>query len=262
MIVIKYGGHALPEPGSIDPALELIAQEHRAGKKLILVHGGGPQINAALSARGLGKEMVAGYRKTSPEVFAVVQEVLSGQVLRSIVNQLVHLGINAVGLSAADGEIVRAEKMLVNLHGALTDVGLVGDIKSSNPALLIQLLADGYLPVISPIGVDVAGQGLNLNADLVAGAIGGALKAERVLYMTDVSGIYRNWPDASSKIDSICVAELRSLAPSFSEGMIPKVKSAINAIESGAQAVRIFDGRDIAELRAALADSGGTLVVP
>jgi len=262
MIVIKYGGHALPDPGSVDPALELIAQEHREGKKIVLVHGGGPQINAALAVRGLGKEMVGGYRKTSPEVFAVVQEVLSGQVLRSIVNQLIHLGVNAVGLSAADGETIRAEKMHVEVDGTLTDIGLVGDVKNSNPALLKQLLADGYLPVISPIGVDTNGQGLNLNADLVAGVIGGALGAERVLYMTDVSGIYRNWPDANSKIDSICVDELRSLAPLFSEGMVPKVKSAINAIESGAQAVRIFDGRNISELRAALADSGGTLVVP
>lgn len=262
MIVIKYGGHALPEPGAIDPALELIAHEFTTGEEIVIVHGGGPQINAALALRGLDKEMIGGYRRTSPEVFEVVQEVLSGQVLRSIVNQLVALGVNAIGLSAADGETVRAEKMLVNVDGTPTDIGLVGEVISTNPALLRTLIAERYLPVISPIGVSADGQGLNLNADLVAGALGGALSAERVLYMTDVEGIYRNWPDVNSKIDSICADELQSLLPTFTEGMIPKVTSALSAIASGAQAVRIFNGKTLSGLQAALADTGGTLVVP
>lgn len=262
MILIKYGGHALPQPGSVDPALELIAHEHNSGKKIILVHGGGPQINAALALRGLGKEMIAGYRKTTPEVFQVVQEVLSGQVLRSIVNQLISLGVNAVGLSAADGEMIRAERMQVQVDGAATDIGLVGEVVSANPALLNELLDSGYLPVISPIGVSAKGEGLNLNADLVAGALGGALGAERILYMTDVAGIYREWPNLDSKIDSISANELAGLLPTFTEGMIPKVTSALHAIEAGARAVRIFDGREISSLKNALADIGGTLVIP
>lgn len=262
MILIKYGGHALPEPGEVDPVLGLVADLHKSGEKIVLVHGGGPQINAALDRLNLGKEMVGGYRKTSPEVFAVVQEVLSGQVLRSIVNQLIASGVNAVGLSASDGETIRAQKTLVDVDGTPTDIGLVGEVVSTNPALIQGLLHSGYLPVISPVACDTSGQGFNLNADLVAGALGGALSADRVLYMTDVAGIYRNWPDASSLIDSICAEELASLLPTFADGMVPKVKSALHAIESGAKAVRIFNGKDIKAVQDALADKGGTVVVP
>jgi acetylglutamate kinase len=260
MIVIKYGGHALPEPGSVDPVLELIAQEFRAGRKLVLTHGGGPQINAALSQAGLVKEMVGGYRKTTPEVFEIVQEVLSGKVLRTIVNQLIALGVDAVGLSAADGSMIRAKQMSVTVDGLSTDIGLVGDIDVTDPTLLTLLLSAGKLPVISPIGVSTDGQGLNLNADLVAGALGGALQAECVLFMTDVSGIYRNWPDQSSLIEEISAAELTSIAPSFAQGMAPKVKAALAALSHGAQTVRIFDGRTGENLRLAFAGKGGTLV--
>ena len=260
MIVIKYGGHALPEAESNDPILELIAARHNVGEKIILTHGGGPQINSALALRGLGKEMIAGYRKTTPEVFEIVQEVLSGRVLRTIVNHLISLGINAVGLSAADGEMVRASRMSVEVDGIATDVGLVGDIASTNPALLLSLCEAGYLPVISPIGVDRNGQGLNLNADLVAGAIGGALGAEAVIFMTDVEGIYRNWPDKDSLITEISAQELADLAPTFADGMIPKVKSALAALQAGAKSVRIIDGREASHLADAFAGIGGTLV--
>ena len=262
MIVIKYGGHVLPEAGAIDPVLQLIAQEHKSGRKIILTHGGGPQINAALSKHGIAKEMVGGYRKTTAEVFEIVQEVLSGKVLRTIVNQLIAAGVDAVGLSAADGSLIRAEKMTVNVDGVARDIGLVGDIAQTDPSILHSLISLGKLPVISPIGVSTTGQGLNLNADLVAGAIGGAMEAESVLFMTDVAGIYRNWPDESSLISDISATELTKLSPTFAEGMVPKVKAALAAIESGAQSVRIFDGRNVAHLRDALNGSGGTLVRP
>ncbi len=262
MIVIKYGGHALPINGEPDTSLALLARKYQDGQKLVLVHGGGPQINAALATRGLVGEMLGGYRKTTPEIFEVVQEVLSGQVLRSIVNQLIGLKVNAVGLSASDGELIRAKQMSVEINGNLVDIGLVGEVVATKPDLLESLLQLGYLPVVSPIGVDESGQGLNLNADLVAGAVGGALKADRVLYMTDVDGIYRSWPDKSSLIDSISAAELEALLPTFTEGMIPKVTSALSALKAGAQAVRIFNGKDLVALERALSDTGGTLVLP
>jgi len=260
MIVIKYGGHALPEFGASDPVLELIAREYRNGRELVLTHGGGPQINAALSKLGIAKEMVGGYRRTTTEVFQVVQEVLSGQVLRTIVNSLIGLGVDAVGLSAADGSLIRAEKMTVDVAGVPTDIGLVGDISETNATILKAILSLKKLPVVSPIGVSTTGQGLNLNADLVAGAIGGAMKAECVLFMTDVPGIYRNWPDASSLIETISSTDLAELAPTFAEGMAPKVKAALSALSNGAQSVRIIDGRDAANLASAFAGMGGTLV--
>lgn len=260
MIVIKYGGHALPEPGVSDPILELIAAYHASGKKVILVHGGGPQINAQLKIYGIDSEFVGGYRKTTHETFAIVQQVLSGGVLRTMVNQLIALGRDAIGLSASDGSIIRAKVMQPIVDGVAQDIGLVGEIDAVNPHLLDHLLGNGYLPVISPIGVDRGGKGLNLNADLVAGAIGGALSADQVIFMTDVPGILRNYPDPNSLIAEIGIDELKTLLPTFAEGMIPKVESAIAAIEEGAALARIIDGRDASNLEKALQGFGGTVV--
>lgn len=262
MIVIKYGGHALPEAGAVDPILAHIANCHKAGEKLVLVHGGGPQINAELKAHDIQSEFVGGYRKTTPETFEIVQRVLSGGVLRTLVNQLIGAGVNAIGISAADGSTIRATTMKPIVDGVASDIGMVGQISAVNPVLLNQLLQADYLPVVSPVACDDFGNGLNLNADLVAGALGGALTSDQVIFMTDVSGIYRNYPDPASLIETISVAELKELLPTFSEGMIPKVESAISAIEAGANSARIIDGRDIKNLVAALDSQGGTLVTP
>ena len=253
MIVIKYGGHALPKDGSTDPSLALIAQEFKKGGKFVLVHGGGPQINSELTLHGIVPEMVNGLRKTTPEVFAVVQKVLSGDVLRGIVNQLIGLGVNAIGLSSGDGALIRAQQTQYEL-------GLVGEVATVNTKILEDLISAGYLPVISPIGVSAEGKGLNLNADLVAGEIGGSLKAEKVLFMTDVAGIFRNWPDVSSLIDKIDLNELIEIAEIFKEGMAPKVKALITAVQSGAQSAYVFDGRSAENLRKAIHGELGTKV--
>lgn len=254
MIVIKYGGHALPKDGSADPALAVIAAEFKHGKKFVLVHGGGPQINAELELHGIKPEMVNGIRKTSPEVFNVVQKVLSGEVLRNIVNQLISLGVNAVGLSSGDGSIIRARKQIGEL-------GQVGDIEKVDPKLLNELLDSGFLPVISPIGVASDGTGLNLNADTVAGEIGGALNAEKVLFMTDVAGVYKNWPDESSLIDEISYSELSAISSDFKEGMAPKVKALLTSVSKGATSAYVFDGRSAANLQKAIHGDIGTKVV-
>jgi len=258
MIVIKYGGNALPSDNSTDPVLEAIADAFLDGEQIVLVHGGGPQIDAALTEKGLGKEKIAGYRLTSEQVF--VQSVLSGQVLRSIVNYLIGSDVNAVGLSASDGGLIRARKFKPVVDGKAVDIGFVGEVADVNPMILESLITEGYLPVISPVAADENGIGYNVNADLVAAAIGGALRADSVIFLTDVAGIYRNWPDQSSLISEITIEELREIAPSFSEGMIPKVTAAIKAIDSGAFAVRITDGTDLGCVLDALDDRGGTLV--
>ena len=252
--VFKYGGHALPKNGEVDPTIDFLAKQIQAGERLILVHGGGPQINQELAVHGIESEMVNGFRKTTPEVFEVVQRTLSGEVLRTIVNGLIAAGVNAVGISAADGELIRAKVKDPAL-------GLVGEIESVNPNLLLKLLESGYTPVVSPVGVNRAGEGLNLNADLVAGAIGGAVQAQCVYFATDVSGIYRNWPDEESMIDAISAGELSSLAKNFSGGMIPKAQAVLNAVNSGSKSARVFDGRDWKNVELALAGKVGTLVV-
>ena len=262
MIVIKYGGHALPRAGTPDAILKVIADFHKSGKKVVLVHGGGPQVDAELDIHGIKTEMVSGYRSTTPEVFEVVQKVLSGQVLRTLVNQLIGYGANAVGLSAGDGATVRAEKMHPVVDGIALDIGLVGDVAKTDPKLLSVLLDSDFLPVVSPVAVSTDGQGLNLNGDLAAGAVGGALKADEVIFMTDVPGIYRNYPDADSLIQNISAKELAELQPSFASGMIPKSKAALATLSAGAKQVRVIDGRNHENLLMALQGQGGTVVTP
>lgn len=253
MFVFKYGGHAIPEGASVDPSIEYLAKLIKSGVKMVVVHGGGPQINRELEIHGIKSEMVGGFRKTTPEVFEVVQRTLSGEVLRNLTNLFISQGINAVGISAGDGNLIRAKN-------EKPELGLVGVVSAVNPDLLKNLMAQGITPVVSPIAVNSEGLGLNMNADLIAGAIGGALSAEAVLFSTDVSGIYRNWPDETSLIESIDLKELSIIATEFEGGMIPKAQAAINALSSGAKSVRIFDGRNVANLIAAFEGNVGTLV--
>ena len=254
MIVFKYGGHAISEKEQRDPILGLLAKAIASGERIVLVHGGGPQINRELEIHGIKSEMLSGLRRTTPEVFAVVQRTLSGEVLRNLVNQLVGFGVNAIGISAGDGNLIRAE--ITN-----PELGLVGEVSDIDISLLLTLLNEGLTPVISPVGVTREGIGVNMNADLVAGAIGGAMAADSVLFSTDVAGIYRNWPDVDSVIDVIEVDELIKIARGFEGGIIPKAQSAIRAIKAGAKSVRVFDGRSVAGVQGALANTGGTLVV-
>ena len=176
-------------------------------------------------------------------------------------NYLIGSDVNAVGLSASDGGLIRVKKFKPSVDGKQVDIGYVGEVCDTNPMILESLITEGYLPVISPIATDHDGIGYNVNADLIAAAIGGALRADSVLFLTDVDGIYRNWPDKSSIIDEISVEDLKSIQNSFTDGMIPKVKAAINAIDSGAFSVRITNGTKLDAVLDALDNRGGTVVV-
>ena len=255
MILLKYGGNAISDGQGIDPVLSLLSKQIKAGKKIVIVHGGGPAINKELEIHGVKSEMIRGLRKTTPEVFEVVQRTLCGEVQRKLVNQLIVLGVNAVGLTAGDGDVTRAKI-------SKPELGLVGEVVSVNPDYLIAQMDLGITPVISPISITNDGQAVNMNADVIAGAIGGALKVDSVLFSTDVSGIYRNWPDKDSLIQSISINELSEISMTLEGGMIPKAESAINAIKSGAKKVQIFDGREISSVELALQGEGGTLVTP
>jgi len=255
MILFKYGGHAISDDQGIDPVLSILSKQIKAGKKIVIVHGGGPAINKELEIHGVKSEMIGGLRKTTPEVFAVVQRTLCGEVQRKLVNQLIALGVNAVGLTAGDGDVIRAKI-------SKPELGLVGEVVSVNPDYLIAQMDLGITPVISPISITTDGQAVNMNADIIAGAIGGALKVDSVLFSTDVSGIYRNWPDKDSLIQSISVNELSEISKTLEGGMIPKAEAAINAIKSGAKKVQIFDGRKVSSVELALQGEGGTLVSP
>ncbi len=229
-----------------------LANFWNSGERLVVVHGGGPAIDAQLKIEGVASDFVDGFRVTTAEVMKVVESVLTGTVLRSVVNSLKLAGLPAVGITGNDGGLLEVG---VKEGGRF---GQVGDVVSVNPRIISTLLGEGYLPVISPVSRDRNGLALNVNADLVAGAIAGAMSAEQVIFMTDVAGIYRSWPDKDSLIEKITAAELSEMT--FTEGMIPKVAAVVSAIKSGAKSARIIDGRNFDAFKEALVGEGGTWV--
>ena len=249
MIVIKFGGHAMSD----DPLwMREIKSGWQDGARYVIVHGGGPQIDQQLKNEGITSEFVGGFRITTPAVMKVVEAVLTGTVLRSVVRSLQKVGLPAVGITGSDGGLL---DVALKNDGAL---GLVGEVKRVNPELLRTLIDAGYLPVVAPVSNSQEGTALNINADLAAGAIAGALNADETLFMTDVPGIYRNWPDKSSMIEEISIEDLAKLK--FADGMVPKVAAAIHAVKSGARSARIIDGLSVEAFRGALAGKGGTWV--
>jgi len=250
MIVIKFGGHAMGQ-NSADWMREL-ALRFKAGERFVIVHGGGPQIDQELKVRNIEKKMINGFRYTDSETMKVVEMVLTGTVLRSVVRSLIKAGLPAVGITGSDTGLLEVD------YKDKDKLGLVGVVNKVNPKLLHDLLDMGYLPVVAPVANDSNGTALNINADLAAGAIAGALRATQMLFLTDVPGIYANWPDQSSLIKSIGVQQLKDIT--FTEGMVPKVEAAINAIESGALSSRVIDGNSIESFVSALNGEGGTWV--
>ena len=259
MIVVKFGGHAMQdENGAFAKA---IASAQHDGVALVIVHGGGPQIDAALKEEQLNSEFIGGFRVTTPEIFEVVERVLANEVGPAVAKALQKAGVNAVALSGRTSESLIAEPLRQLVDGTPADLGLVGVITAVNPQAIKNALKGGQVPVISPIAVDESFKsGLNVNADLAAAAIAGALDAQCLIIMTDVAGIYRSWPDTASLISEITATELNAIKGTFAQGMAPKVQACLDAIKGGASAVRIIDGTDPSAFAAALGNNGGTLV--
>ena len=260
MIVVKFGGHAMKdENGNFAKA---ISAALATGEKVVVVHGGGPQIDAALKAKQVESHWIGGFRVTTQEIFDVVEDVLVNQVGHQVAATLSKSGIKAQAISARALPTVIAQRRTSLIDGTPADLGYVGEVQSVNPAQLLQLLEQGIVPVVAPVSSDVdLKTGLNVNADFAAAAIAASLEASALIVMTDVAGIYRNWPDKSSLIESICAEELESIKATFAEGMAPKVQAALDALSFGAKAVRIIDGTDPDSFASALAGTGGTLVV-
>ena len=260
MIVIKFGGHAMTdEHGGFAKA---IAEAISSGVTPVVVHGGGPQIGEALKAAGIESSFIGGFRVTTPETFTVVERVLAGEVGPSVAQSLKEHEVNAVAISGRTSGTLVATALTTLVDGTPADLGLVGVVTSVNPKAVNDLVSTGSVPVISPIATSEDGtHGFNVNADLAAAAIAGALDAQWLIIMTDVEGIYRSWPDKSSLIGSISAEELDSIKGSFAEGMAPKVQACLEAIEAGAKAVRIIDGTNPSALKDALLGVGGPVVV-
>ena len=238
-----------------------IASAQHDGVALVIVHGGGPQIDAALKEEEITSEFIGGFRVTTPEIFEVVERVLANEVGPAVAKALQKAGVNAVALSGRTSESLIAEPLRQLVDGTPADLGLVGVITAVNPQAIKNALKGGQVPVISPIAIDESFKsGLNVNADLAAAAIAGALDAQCLIIMTDVPGIYRSWPDTYSLISEITATELNAIKRTFAQGIAPKVQACLDAIKGGASAVRIIDGTDPSAFAAALGNNGGTLV--
>ena len=260
MIVVKFGGHAMKdENGNFARA---ISAAQKVGEQVVVVHGGGPQIDAALKAKGIVSTWIGGFRVTTQEIFDVVEDVLVNQVGNEVAATLGKVGIEAQAMSARTLPTVIANRRTQLIDGTPADLGLVGNVQRVNPSALLELLEQGIVPVVAPVSSDEdLKTGLNVNADFAAAAIAASLGASSLIVMTDVAGIYRNWPDKDSLIDSISASELEAIKAGFAEGMAPKVQAALDALSLGAKAVRIIDGTDPYSFASALAGTGGTLVV-
>lgn len=248
IIVIKYGGHAMVDEDLKRAFAKDIVLMKYVGIKPIIVHGGGPQISRVMERMGLKPVFVEGQRVTDEETMDVVEMVLVGTVNKSIVSLINQAGGKAVGLSGRDGNLIEVEKMTIYRYTGedrppeIIDIGRVGKVSKVNPEILFTLIESDFIPVIAPVGVGPEGYAYNVNADLVAGAIAGSLKAEKLIYLTDVEGVKDENGTLLSTIFISQVEELidRGIARG---GMIPKLKSARKALLSGVNKVHIIDGR-------------------
>jgi acetylglutamate kinase len=266
LVVIKYGGNAMVDDALKAAFAEDVAFLRFAGLRPVVVHGGGPQIKAMLDRVGLPSEFKGGLRVTTPEVMDVVRMVLTGQVGRELVGLLNQHGPIAVGLSGEDAGLLGARRRGAVVDGEEVDLGLVGDVESVNPSAIIDILDAGRVPVVSTVApdLDVDGQVLNVNADTAAAAIAVALKAEKLVVLTDVEGLYADWPASSEIISQIDVEALATLLPSLSSGMVPKMEACARAVEGGVTSAHVLDGRvpHALLLEVFTSEGIGTMVVP
>lgn len=266
LVVVKYGGNAM-----VDARLKAaFAQDmvflRQVGLRPVVVHGGGPQINAMLDRLGIASEFKGGLRVTTPEAMEVVRMVLTGQVSRELVGLINAHGPVAVGLSGEDGGLLGAERRHAIVAGEPVDLGLVGDVVQVDPRAVEDLLQAGRIPVVSTIAPDKDDptQVLNVNADTAASALAVALGAKKLIVLTDVEGLYTSWPDRGSLVERITAPELAQLLPGLESGMVPKMEACLRAVEGGVAAATVIDGRQPHSvlLEVFTTRGNGTMVVP
>ncbi|HEY8373488.1 MAG TPA: acetylglutamate kinase [Pseudonocardiaceae bacterium] len=263
-VVIKYGGNAMVD----DELKRAFAQDmvflRLAGLRPVVVHGGGPQIGAMLDRLGIASEFRAGLRVTTPEAMDVVRMVLVGQVGRELVGLINQHGPYAVGISGEDAHLFTAERRQAVVDGEPVDLGLVGDVVEVNPGAVLDIVSAGRIPVVSTVAPDADGVVHNVNADTAAAALAVALRAEKLVVLTDVEGLYANWPDRSSLISRIEADELERLLPSLASGMVPKMEACLRAVHGGVPSAHVIDGRLAhSVLLEVFTSSGvGTMVLP
>ncbi len=245
VIVIKFGGNAMVSEELQRAFAEDMVYLRYAGIRPVVVHGGGPQISAMLERLGIESEFRGGYRVTTPEAMDVVRMVLTGQINRDLVSHINQHGPLAAGLSGEDAGLFQGRRRGVVIDGEDIDLGLVGDVIGVDPEAVHAQLTAGRIPVVSSIApdTDVPGQSLNVNADAAAAALAIALGAAKLVILTDVAGLYSDWPNRDSIVSVIDTDALRALLPGLESGMIPKMTACLDAVEGGVAKAAIIDGR-------------------
>lgn len=240
IVVIKYGGNAMENEQLKQNVMEDVVLLSEVGVKMVLVHGGGPDINQTLHMVGKESKFVNGLRYTDKETMDIVQMVLAGKTNKNLVNMISKLHAKAVGISGMDGHIIEAQKMVSE-----NDLGYVGQIVKIHPELIFKLIDDGYIPVVASVGTDCQGNIYNVNADLAASAIAGALNAENMIFVSNVPGVLKNPEDEDSIMTNIHISDVPKLEEDgiITGGMIPKVECCVDCVRQGVKKTVIIDGR-------------------
>ncbi|MCZ4097569.1 acetylglutamate kinase [Streptomyces sp. SID13666] len=263
-VVIKFGGNAMVDEELKAAFAQDVVFLRHAGLRPVVVHGGGPQISAQLDRLGITSSFTAGLRVTTPETMDVVRMVLAGQVQRQLVGLLNEHGPFAVGMTGEDAHTMTAVKRHAVVDGEQVDIGFVGEITHVDPGAIQALLDDGRIPVVSSIARGEDGHVYNINADTAAAALASALDAEVLVVLTDVEGLYADWPSSEDVISQLTASELEKLLPSLASGMVPKMEGCLHAVRHGVGSARIIDGRvPHSMLLEVFTDDGiGTMIVP
>jgi acetylglutamate kinase len=262
-VVIKYGGHAMTDEELRAGFAQDLVFLRYAGLRPVVVHGGGPQVTEFLERLGIESTFTAGLRVTTPETIDVVRMVLAGKVNKDIVTLVNRYRPFAIGLSGEDANLFTARRKLAMVDGEPVDIGLVGDIVATDPGAIKALIDDGRIPVVSSVARGENGETFNVNADTAAAALAVALGAAKLVVLTDVEGLYRDWPNSAEVISELSAGELAALLPSLSAGMIPKMEACLTAVRGGVPHAHVLDGRlKHAVLLEIFTDSGiGTKVI-
>ncbi|MDX1881523.1 acetylglutamate kinase [Mycolicibacterium sp. 141076] len=243
IVVVKYGGNAMTDDTLKAAFAADMAFLRNCGIQPVVVHGGGPQISAMLKRLGIEGDFKGGFRVTTPEVLDVARMVLFGQVGRELVGLINAHGPYAVGITGEDAQLFTAVRRSVTVDGVPTDIGLVGDVEHVNAEAILDLIDAGRIPVVSTIAPDADGVVHNINADTAAAAVAEALGAEKLLMLTDVEGLYTDWPDRNSLVTEIDTAALAQLLPKLEAGMVPKIEACLRAVQNGVPSAHVIDGR-------------------
>lgn len=264
VVVVKFGGNAMVDELLHQAFAEDMAYLRWVGIKPVVVHGGGPQITASLKEHGIDSEFRGGFRVTTKQSIGIIRDTLREQISTDLAAQIEAAGAGASIMNGEDSSLFRAERIGAELEGQTIDIGLVGEVTMVNPRIVNEALDAGKIPVISTVAPDENGQLLNVNADLAAASLAVALGAEKLMVLTDVAGLYSDWPNRDSLVSEINTAELEELLPSLDSGMIPKMQACLSAVKGGVPQAHVIDGRTPHSILLEIftVSGVGTLIVP